>query len=55
MGKGYIFIDREQFDFTRVNIEDQPLIRSTYLSYDSSMVQLPQVESFIQLVMEYVK
>ena len=48
-------IDREQFDFTRVNIEDQPLIRSTYLSYDSSMVQLPQVESFIQLVMEYVK
>lgn len=48
-------IDREQFDFTRVNIEEQPLIRSTYLSYDSSMVQLPQVESFIQLVMEYVK
>ena len=48
-------IDRDQFDFTRVNIEDQPLIRSTYLSYDSSMVQLPQVESFIQLVMEYVK
>src|SRR5699024_8939040 len=34
-------IDRDQFDFTRVNIEDQPLIRSTYLSYDSSMVQLP--------------
>lgn len=48
-------IDRDQFDFTRVNIEDQPLIRSTYLSYDSSMVQLPQVESFIQFVMEYVK
>ena len=48
-------IDRDQFDFTRVNIEDQPLIRSTYLSYDSSMVQLPQVESFVQLVMEYVK
>lgn len=48
-------MDKEQFEFKRVDIESQPLIRSTYLSYDASMVQLPQVESFINLVLEYVK
>ena len=48
-------MDKEQFAFKRVDIDSQPLIRSTYLSYDASMIQLPQVESFINLVMEYVK
>ncbi|MGO2077600.1 MAG: LysR family transcriptional regulator, partial [Staphylococcus equorum] len=48
-------LDRDQFEFRRVNIDEKPLIRSTFLSYDSSMLQLPQVESFINLMMEYVE
>ena len=48
-------IDQEQFATQRVHLGQYPLIRSTFLSYDSSMVQLPQVDSFINLVMEYVK
>lgn len=48
-------IDQEQFATQRVHLGQDPLIRSTFLSYDSSMVQLPQVDSFINLVMEYVK
>lgn len=48
-------LDREQFEFQRVNIDEKPLIRSTFLSYDASMKQLPQVESFINLMMEYVE
>ncbi|MBX8992878.1 MULTISPECIES: LysR family transcriptional regulator [Staphylococcus] len=48
-------IDQEQFATQRVHLGQDTLIRSTFLSYDSSMVQLPQVDSFINLVMEYVK
>ncbi|WP_251518870.1 MULTISPECIES: LysR family transcriptional regulator [Staphylococcus] len=47
-------LDRDQFEFKRVDIENNPLIRSTFLSYDASMLQLPQVDSFINLMMEYV-
>ncbi|ATF30924.1 LysR family transcriptional regulator [Staphylococcus sp. HMSC072B07] len=43
-------LDTERFDFEQVDIETHPLVRSTYLSYDSSMLQLPQVESFVELV-----
>lgn len=43
-------LDTERFDFEQVDIEIHPLVRSTYLSYDSSMLQLPQVESFVELV-----
>lgn len=43
-------LDTEHFDFEQVDIETHPLVRSTYLSYDSSMLQLPQVESFVELV-----
>ncbi|WP_412519468.1 LysR family transcriptional regulator [Staphylococcus simulans] len=43
-------LDTERFDFEQVDIETHPLVRSTYLSYDSSMMQLPQVESFVELV-----
>src|SRR5699024_4697537 len=41
-------LDTERFDFEQVDIETHPLVRSTYLSYDSSMLQLPQVESFVE-------
>lgn len=43
-------LDPKRFDFEQVDIETHPLVRSTYLSYDSSMLQLPQVESFVDLV-----
>ncbi|KOR14234.1 LysR family transcriptional regulator [Staphylococcus carnosus] len=47
MVKGF---DKNRFEFEQVDIEGNPLGRSTYLSYDSSMLQLPQVESFVELV-----
>ena len=33
-------IDKNMFEFEKVSIEDEPLIRSTYMSYDGSMLQL---------------
>ncbi|MCU5745769.1 LysR family transcriptional regulator [Staphylococcus sp. SQ8-PEA] len=48
-------LDQEHFATQRVHVGQDPLIRSTYMSYDASMVQLPQVDSFINLVLEYVK
>lgn len=48
-------IDRDRFAFQRVNVNDTPLIRSTYLCYDASMQQLPQVDSFIKLLMDFVR
>lgn len=32
-------IDKNMFEFEKVNIDNQPLIRSTFMSYDSSMLQ----------------
>src|SRR5699024_8446641 len=47
-------LDREQFAFQRVDIDDKPLIRSTYLSYDPSMLQLPQVDLFNNDIREII-
>ena len=36
-------IDKNMFEFEKVSIEDEPLIRSTYMSYDGSMLQLLRI------------
>ncbi|MBI5971740.1 LysR family transcriptional regulator [Staphylococcus caledonicus] len=48
-------IDKNMFEFEKVNIDSQPLIRSTYMSYDGSMLQLPQVESFVTLMLNFIR
>src|SRR5699024_1840091 len=45
---------REQFAFQVVDIDDNTLIRSTYLSYYPIMLKLPRVDSFINIIMDYV-
>ncbi len=40
-------ISKEQFEFEKVEIDNEPLIRLTFMSYDPSMLQLPQVDSFV--------
>ncbi|EKU48599.1 LysR family transcriptional regulator [Staphylococcus massiliensis] len=44
-----------RFSFVKVDLERVPLIRSTYMSYDQSMRQLPQVASFIDLLKKSVR
>lgn len=48
-------IDKNMFEFEKVNIDNQPLIRSTFMSYDGSMLQLPQVESFVTLMLNFIR
>ncbi|PTF05122.1 LysR family transcriptional regulator [Staphylococcus devriesei] len=48
-------IDKNMFEFEKVNIDSQPLIRSTYMSYDGSILQLPQVESFVTLMLNFIR
>ncbi|HDI7751329.1 TPA: LysR family transcriptional regulator [Staphylococcus aureus] len=48
-------ISREQFEFEKVEIDNEPLIRSTFMSYDPSMLQLPQVDSFVNLMASFVE
>ena len=47
-------LDITQFEMLKVDIEAHSLVRSTYLSYDMSMMQLPQVSSFINVFKEYL-
>ncbi|ARJ51219.1 LysR family transcriptional regulator [Staphylococcus lutrae] len=47
-------LDPEQFAMLKVDIEERSLVRSTYLSYDMSMVQLPQVSAFIDVFKQYL-
>ena len=46
-------IDKNMFEFEKVSIDEEPLIRSTYMSYDGSMLQLPQVDSFVKSNVEF--
>lgn len=48
-------LNQDKFEMLKVDIEEESLIRSTYLSYDMSMVQLPQVSSFINVLNDFVK
>ncbi len=48
-------ISKEQFEFEKVEIDNEPLIRSTFMSYDPSMLQLPQVDSFVNLMASFVE
>ncbi|SAO89119.1 hydrogen peroxide-inducible genes activator [Staphylococcus aureus] len=48
-------ISKEQFEFEKVEIDNEPLIRSTFMSYDPSMLQLPQVDSFVNLMTSFVE
>ncbi|PTH16250.1 LysR family transcriptional regulator [Staphylococcus agnetis] len=47
-------LDENEFELVKVDIEEESLIRSTYLSYDVSMLQLPQVSSFINILKDQV-
>ena len=47
-------IDKNMFEFEKVTIDKKPLIRSTYMSYDASMLQLPQVDSFVNLMLNFI-
>ena len=47
-------IDKNMFEFEKVSIDEEPLIRSTYMSYDGSMLQLPQVDSFVNLMLNFI-
>ena len=48
-------IDKNMFEFEKVTIDNDPLIRSTYMSYDQSMLQLPQVDSFVNLMLNFIR
>ncbi|MDO5375175.1 LysR family transcriptional regulator [Staphylococcus rostri] len=48
-------LDPNQFAMIKVDIEERPLVRATYLSYDMSMMQLPQVSAFIGVLKSYIK
>src|SRR5699024_2619740 len=50
----------KDFDTGRFNIEealvdDEPITRDTYISYDKNVVELPQVKAFITVVRSYIK
>ena len=47
-------IDKNMFEFEKVKIDKESLIRSTYMSYDASMLQLPQVDSFVNLMLNFI-
>ncbi|MFY0486629.1 LysR family transcriptional regulator, partial [Staphylococcus haemolyticus] len=49
------YIDKNMFEFEKVIIDNQPLIRSTFISYDSSMLQLPQVESYVTFMINIIR
>lgn len=46
---------KNMFGFEKVTIDNDPLIRSTYMSYDQSMLQLPQVDSFVNLMLNFIR
>lgn len=43
-------LDLDNYCIEEVKVEDKPLIRETYLSYDKSVMMLPQVESFVEMI-----
>ena len=43
-------LDLDNYYIEEVKVEDKPLIRETYLSYDKSVMMLPQVESFVEMI-----
>lgn len=43
-------LDLDNFHIEEVMAGDKPLTRDTYISYDKSVLMLPQVESFINLI-----
>ena len=49
------YIDKNQFECEKVLIEGQPLIRSTFMSYEANMLQLPQVDSFVNLMYNFIR
>lgn len=47
--------DKDQFKIEEVVVEDEPITRDTYISYDKNVMELPQVRAFIQVVKSYIK
>lgn len=48
-------MDLSNFYVEKVEIDGVPLLRDTYLSYDNRVLELPQVKSFIDLILEECK
>ncbi|TDM03605.1 LysR family transcriptional regulator [Macrococcus carouselicus] len=46
-------IDQDRFAVELLNVGRQNLLRRTYMSYDSDVLGLPQVEAFIKLMKQY--
>lgn len=47
--------DEEQFKIEEVIVDEEPITRDTYISYDKNVMELPQVRAFIQVVKSYIK
>ena len=47
--------DKEQFKIEEVIVDEEPITRDTYISYDKNVMELPQVEAFIKVVKSYIK
>jgi hypothetical protein len=43
-------LDLDNYHIEEVLVDGKPLTRDTYISYDKSVLMLPQVESFIDLI-----
>lgn len=42
--------DKEKFSIEEVHVDNEPITRNTYISYDKNVLQLPQVRAFITLL-----
>lgn len=48
-------MDLTQFHTEKVEVDNIPLLRSTYVSYDNQMLELPQVKTFLKLLEDEYK
>ncbi|CAM4259563.1 LysR family transcriptional regulator [Lacicoccus alkaliphilus] len=47
--------EENQFKIEEVVVDDEPITRDTYISYDKNVMELPQVRAFIQVVKSYIR
>ncbi|MDL4841073.1 LysR family transcriptional regulator [Aquibacillus rhizosphaerae] len=48
-------VDKDNYHITPLYVENQPMVRHTWLCYSEVAKQLPQVKAFIELVEKYLK
>ncbi len=46
--------DSTQFNIDEVLYEERPITRDTYIAFDRSVLELPQVKAFLTLVRTFV-